>query len=175
MRRLLRVCVVALALVGLPLAASAQTALADGDRSGVISAGALVGAKMDTPDNWLIFGADARVQVVHGLEFEPRFTYQPLGGGHTIQLDANILKNLSLARPGRFRPFFGIGGTLQKVSRDSGNGDSALGLNLIGGTRIALSGSSGYEPFIIGQYSLLHDQFNPFSIVVGASFRLRGN
>lgn len=175
MRRLLRVCVVALALVGLPLAASAQTALADDDRSGLISAGALVGAEMDTPDNWLIFGADARVQIAHSLEFEPRFSYQPLGGGHTIQLDANVLKNIDLARPGRFRPFFGIGGTLQKVSPDGGKGDSTLGLNLIGGTRIALSGSSGYEPFIIGQYSILRDQLNPFSIVVGASFRLRGN
>ena len=175
MRRLLRVCVVALALVGLPLAASAQPALADDDRSGLISAGALVGAKMDTPDNWLMFGVDTRVKVAHGLEFEPRFTYQPLGGGHTIQLDANVLKNLDLARPGRFHPFFGIGGTLQQVSPDRGNGDSTLGLNLIGGTRIALSGSSGYEPFIVGQYSLLRDQFNPFSIVVGASFRLRGH
>lgn len=175
MRRLLRVCVVALALVGLPLAASAQTALADDDRSGLISAGALVGAQMDTPDNWLIFGADARVQIAHALEFEPRFTYQPLGGGHIIQLDANVLKNLDLARPGRFRPFFGIGGTLQKLSPDAGNGDSKLGINLIGGTRIALTGSSGYEPFIIGQYSLIRDESNPFSIVVGASFRLRGN
>ena len=131
MRRLLRVCVVALALVGLPLAASAQPALADDDHSGLISAGALVGAEMDTPDNWLMFGVDARVKVAHGLEFEPRFTYQPLGGGHTIQLDANVLKNLDLARPGRFHPFFGIGGTLQKVSPDGGNGDSTLGLNLI--------------------------------------------
>ena len=175
MRRLLRVCAVALALVGLPMMASAQTALADDDRAGLISAGALVGAQMDTPDNWLLFGADARVQVAHALEFEPRFTYQPLGGGHIIQLDANILKNIDLARPGRFRPFFGIGGALRKLSPDVGNSDTTVGLNLIGGTRIALSGSSGYEPFIIGQYSLVNDQFNPFSIVVGASFRLRGN
>ncbi len=175
MRRLLRVCVVALALAGLPLAASAQTALADDDRSGLISAGALVGAQMDTSDNWLLFGADARVQVAHALEFEPRFTYQPLGGGHTIQLDANVLKNFDLARPGRFRPFFGIGGTLQKVAPDVGASDSKLGLNLLGGTRIALSGSSGYEPFVIGQYSIVRNRSNAFSIVIGASFRLRGN
>lgn len=175
MGRLLRVCAVAVALVGLPLAASAQTALADDDRSGLISAGALVGAQMDTPDDWLLFGADARVQIAHALEFEPRFTYQPLGGGHVIQLDVNVLKNLDLARPGRFRPFFGIGGTLQTVSPDVGDSDSNVGLNLIGGTRIALSGSSGYEPFIVAQYSLIRDQFNPFSIVVGASFRLRSN
>jgi len=175
MRRLLRVCVVALALVGLPLAASAQTALADDDRSGLISAGALVGAQMDTSDNWLLFGADARVQVAHALELEPRFTYQPLGGGNTIQLDANVLKNIDLARPGRFRPFFGIGGTLQRLSPDVGPSDSKLGLNLLAGTRIALSGSSGYEPFVIGQYSIVRNRLNAFSIVIGASFRLRGN
>ncbi len=175
MRLLLRVCAVALALVGLPLAASAQTALADDDRSGLISAGALVGAQMDTSDNWLLFGADARIQVAHALEFEPRFTYQPLGGGHTIQFDANVLKNIDLARPGRFRPFFGIGGTLQKVSPEVGAGDSKVGINLISGTRIALSGSSGYEPFIVGQYSIVRDRLNAFSIAIGASFRLRGN
>lgn len=175
MRRLLRVCAVAAALVGLPLAASAQTALADDDRAGLISAGALVGAQMDTSDNWLLFGADLRLQIAHALEIEPRFTYQPLGGGNVIQMDANLLKNIDLARPGRFRPFFGIGGALRKISPDVGQGDTKIGLNLIGGTRIALSGSSGYEPFIIGQYSLVRNVANPFSIVVGASFRLRGN
>ena len=112
MRRLLRVCALAAVVFGAPIAATAQTALADDDRAGLISAGALVGAQLDMPDNWLVFGADARVQVAHALEFEPRFTYQPLGGGHNIQLDANVLKNFDLARPGRYRPFFGIGGTL---------------------------------------------------------------
>lgn len=175
MRRLLRVCAVALLFMGLPFAASAQTALSDDDRAGLMSAGALVGAQLDTPDDWLIFGADARVQIAHALEFEPRFTYQPSGGGHVIQLDANLLRNVDLARPGRFRPFFGVGGTLRRVSPDQGNSDSSFGLNVIGGTRIALSSSSGYEPFIIGQYSIIRDAFNPFSLVVGASFRLRGN
>jgi hypothetical protein len=173
MRRLLRVCAVAVAMLGVPLAATAQTALADEDRAGLISAGALVGAELDTSDNWLVFGADARVQIAHALEFEPRFTYQPLDDGHVIQLDANILKNFDLARPGRFRPFFGVGGTLRSISLDQGDGETKVGLNLISGTRIALSSSSGYEPFIVGQYSIVRDQLNSFSLVVGASFRLR--
>jgi hypothetical protein len=173
MRRLLQVCAVAVVTLGAPLAASAQTALADDDRAGLISAGALVGAEMDTPDNWLLFGADARLQVAHALEIEPRFTYQPLNGGHIIQLDANVLKNFDLAHPGRFRPFFGIGGTLRSNSPDLGDSETKVGLNLISGTRIALSSSSGYEPFIIGEYSIVRDQFNAFSLVVGASFRLR--
>ena len=130
-----------------------------------------------TPDSFFDGGQflEANKAVAHALELEPRFTYQPLGGGNTVQLDANLLKNIDLARPGRFRPFFGVGGTLQKISPDAGPGDSKLGINLIGGTRIALSGSSGYEPFIIGQYSIIRDRFNSFSLVVGASFRLRGN
>ena len=174
MRRLLRVyTLVAVTLLGLPLAASAQTALSDDDRAGLMSAGALVGAVLDTPDDWLVFGADARVQIDRNLELEPRFTYQPLSGGHVIQLDANVLKNIELARPGRFRPFFGVGGTLRSLSPDRGDGETKVGLNLISGTRIALSSSSGYEPFITAQYSIVRDQFNTFSLVVGASFRLR--
>lgn len=173
MKRLLRVCVLALMALGAPWAAQAQQALADDDRAGLISAGAMVGAELDTSDNWLLFGADARVQVAHALEFQPRFTYQPADGGHTIAIDANLLKNFDLARPGRFRPFMGVGGTLRRLSPDQGPGDTTLGINLVSGTRIALSSSRGYEPFIIGQYSIVRNQFNAFSVVVGASFRLR--
>jgi hypothetical protein len=174
MRRLLRVyALAAVTLLGLPLAASAQTALADEDRAGLMSAGALVGAVLDTPDDWLVFGADARVQLAHALELEPRFTYQPLNDAHVIQLDANVLKNFDLARPGRFRPFVGVGGTLRSFSPEFGDGETKVGLNLISGTRIALSSSSGYEPFITAHYSIVRDQLNTFSLVVGASFRLR--
>jgi hypothetical protein len=167
------VCAIAAAALAAPVAASAQTALADADRAGLISAGAFAGMELDQPDNWLIFGADARLQVAHGVEVEPRFMYRPLDDGHVIQLDANVLKNFDLARPGRFRPFFGIGGALRSISPDQGSGKTDVGLNLISGTRIALSSSSGYEPFVIGQYSIIHDQTNAFSLVVGASFRLR--
>ncbi|MFN7914528.1 MAG: hypothetical protein U0Q55_04255 [Vicinamibacterales bacterium] len=173
MRRLLQACALAMVLLGIPTLAHAQTALADDDRAGLVSAGAMVGAQLDTPDNWLLFGADARVQIAHALEFEPRFTYQPQNGAHTMQIDANVLKNFDLARPGRFRPFMGVGGTLQKFSADQGAGDTVVGINLVAGSRIALSSSRGYEPFIIGQYSVVRDQPNSFSMVVGASFRLR--
>lgn len=173
MRRLLQACALAMVLLGIPTLAHAQTALADDDRAGLVSVGAMVGAQLDTPDNWLLFGADARVQIAHALEFEPRFTYQPQNGAHTMQIDANLLKNFDLARPGRFRPFMGVGGTLQKFSADQGAGDTVVGINLVAGSRIALSSSRGYEPFIIGQYSVVRDQPNSFSMVVGASFRLR--
>jgi hypothetical protein len=173
MRRLLRVCTAVMAISGVPAAGLAQTALADDDRAGLISAGAMVGAQLDMPDDWLLFGADARIQVDHALELEPRFTYEPLGDAHLVQLDLNLLKNFDLARPGRFRPFFGIGGALQSYSPDQGDGETKVGLNLISGTRIAMTSTSGYEPFITGQYTIVRDQLNNFTIVVGASFRLR--
>ena len=173
MKRFLRVCALAAVIVGAPMAASAQQALADDDRNGLVSAGAFIGAQLDTSDNWLLFGADLRAQIARGLEIEPRFSYQPQNGAHTIQLDANVLKNFDLVHPGRFRPFMGVGGTLRNYSPSQGNGDTKLGINLVSGTRIALSSSRGYEPFIMGQYSIVRDQLNSFSVVVGASFRLR--
>ena len=172
MKRLFRICAVALVVIGAPLAASAQNALADDDRSGLISAGAMVGAQLDTPDNWLIFGVDARAQIAHALELSPRFTYQPVPNGHAIQLDVNLLQNFDLAQPGRFRPFVGIGGALRLESA-AGFSDNSVGLNLISGTRIAMSPGSGYEPFFIAEYTIVHGQPNDFSLVIGASFRLR--
>ena len=85
----------------------------------------------------------------------------------------HAVRGIDLAHPGRFRPFMGVGGTLRNYSPSQGNGDTKLGINLVSGTRIALSSSRGYEPFIMGQYSIVRDQLNSFSVVVGASFRLR--
>lgn len=173
MRRVLRVCALMVVVLGSTLAASAQTALSDDSRSGVISAGAMVGGELDMSDNFLLFGADARVRVARSMELEPRFTYQPLNGGHITQLDANLLHNFELARPGTYRPFAGIGGAIRSVTPDIGNGETKLGLNLVAGARIAMSASSGYEPFVIAQYTIVHNQLNSMSVVVGASFRLR--
>ena len=173
MKRLLGVCTLAGMVLAIPVAASAQTALSDSDRRGLVSAGAQMGLELDEPDNWLIFGADTRFLIARGLELQPRFTYRPLDHGHIIQIDANILMDFDLARPGRFRPYFGVGGALRSDSLDSGAGYTKVGLNLVSGTRIPLSSSSGYEPFITGQYSMIPGERNAFSLVAGASFRLR--
>lgn len=173
MRRLLRVCAVFTAVLAAPLGASAQTALSDDDRAGVMSVGAMVGAELDTPEDWLLFGADARIQIAHALEFSPRFTYHPLDAGRITQLDLNVLRNIDLARPGRLRPFVGIGGALRTFSPEFGDSDTKPGLNLITGTRFAMSSGAGYEPFFTAQYTIVQDQINAFSLVVGASFRLR--
>ncbi len=173
MNRLLRLAMLAMLVWSAPLAASAQTALADDDRAGLISAGAMVGAELDEPDNWLVFGGDARVQVAHALELSPRITYRPLDGGHVLQLDANVLKNFDLARPGRVRPFMGAGGAVRLFSPDRGDGETKLGINLLSGVRFAMNAGSGYEPFVTTQYTIMQDERNVFSVMVGASFRLR--
>jgi len=172
MKRLLQVCAVTALVLGAPLAASAQTAFADEDKLGLLSAGALAGAELDTSNNWLLFGADARIAVAHGLEIEPRFTYQPLPNAHIMQIDANVLKNLDLASPGHVRPFFGVGGTLRSLSVSQGAGDTKVGLNIVSGARFPLSSGAGYEPFLMTQYSIVRGQANSYSVVVGASFHL---
>ena len=173
MRRLLRVCAVAMLALGAPLAASAQTALADDDRPGLVAVGAMIGAELDTPDDWLLFGADGRVRMQRGFEISPRFTYRPLDDGRLTQFDVNLLRNVDLARPGRLRPYFGVGGALRTFSPERGDGDTSVGLNLITGTRFAMRSGAGYEPFFTAQYTIVQDQLNAFSLVVGASFRLR--
>lgn len=150
----------------------AQPALADENRPGIRSIGAIVGAELDMSDNFFLFGLDARMRAFRGLEGEPRFTYHPLNGGHYIQIDANALKNLELARQTRFRPLIGMGPSIRIETPYVGDRDTRFGWNLIWGTRITMNREKGYEPFIIGQYTILHDHNDPFSIVFGASFRL---
>lgn len=175
MRRMLRACVMATILTGVPLVASAQTAIADEDRPGITAAGAFVGAELDNADDWLTFGADLRVAMAKAMELNPRFTYRPTEFGSVLQIDANFLKNIELAQPGRIRPFAGIGGALRRWSPDAPGAlsETKVGLNLVSGARIAMSAGSGYEPFFMTQYTVIQNQLNTFTVLVGASFRLR--
>lgn len=173
MKRVFSVCAIGLLLLLAGVShAQAQPALADEDRPGIRSVGAIVGAELDMSDNFFLFGLDARMRAFRGLEGEPRFTYHPLNGGHYLQFDANALKNLNLARPGRVRPLLGMGASVRIETPYVGDRDTRFGWNLIWGARIAMNREKGYEPFIIGQYTILHGHKDPFSIVFGASFRL---
>lgn len=173
MRQASSVCAFALLLLLAGVSpAQAQPAIADENRPGISSIGAIVGAELDMADNFFLFGLDARMRAFRGLEAEPRFTYHPLNGGHYLQFDANGLKNLELARPGRFRPLLGMGASIRIETPYVGDTETRIGWNLIWGTRIAMNREKGYEPFIIGQYTILHDHKDPFSLVFGASFRL---
>jgi hypothetical protein len=177
MKMLTRLFVLAAFALLAPMTAHAQTvAQADNARPGLIAAGAFIGAQLDTPDDFLLFGGDGRLLISDWkVEISPRFSYQPIEDGSIMQIDLNVLKNYDLARPGKLRPYVGIGGALRKTSVDPDFSDTAVGLNLISGVRLAMSAGSGYEPFMNAQYTVIQDEGNVFSIVVGVSFGFRRN
>jgi hypothetical protein len=174
MKMISRIITIAAVLL-MPLVAHAQTAFSDDPRAGLVSVGAFVGGELDTPDDWLLFGGDGRINLGSmKMELNPRVSYRHIEDGSVVQIDLNLLKNFELARPGKLRPFAGIGGALRRLSIDNANiSDSKVGLNLISGARLAMKPGSGYEPFFQAQYTVINDELNPFSIVVGVSFSLR--
>lgn len=89
-----------------------------------------------------------------------------------MQLDLNILHHYALAGESRFKPYVGVGGAFNRYTFDDFS-DSAVGLNLVTGVRLAGSPESRFEPFLNTQYTIIRDQGNLFTLVVGATFRLR--
>jgi opacity protein-like surface antigen len=162
--------VVILALFALfPLSAFAQ------DEARFHSVGAHFGGELDdNDDSWIVLGLDARVILgFRDLEVNPRFTFRPFNGGSASQIDVNILQNYVLANPGRFRPFVGAGGAIRHTAFDASDGETNVGLNLLSGTRLVLSHDAQYEPFALGQYTIINDERNAFTIIIGVSFNLR--
>jgi hypothetical protein len=138
------------------------------------SVGAHFGGELDNDDGSLVVGLDSRVILgFRDLELNPRFTFRPFNGGSASQIDVNILQNYVLANPGMFRPFVGAGGAIRHTAFDAADGSTKVGLNLLSGTRLALSNRSQYEPFVQGQYTIINDDRNDFTLVVGVSFNLK--
>ena len=131
-----------------------------------------LGATMDSPDDWFFLGGDVRLPISNRpFVINPRLTFHPFDGGHEIQIDVNVIWDIELARPGRFRPYGGIGGAFVTDSF-GGDSESKVGLNLVGGTRIALD-QSRLQPFVQFQYTLIRDHFNVFAIAVGVGWPMR--
>lgn len=138
-----------------------------------IIVGGFLGAQLDTSDDWFFFGGDARLRVQgRSFEINPRLAFQPFEGGNTLQIDVNVLVELELAVPNRFRPYVGLGGAVVRSSFD-GDSDTSVGLNLAGGVRLDMEGRTRLEPFAHVQYTIVRDQLNPFTISVGVSIPLR--
>jgi len=138
------------------------------------SVGVHFGGQLDTTDGSAVMGLDTRVVLGYkDLEFNPRFTFRPINDGSSSQVDLNILQNYVLANPGLFLPFVGAGAAIHHTSYDAADGNTKVGLNLLSGTRIVMSNGARYEPFVQGQYTILSDAPNPFTIVVGVSFNLK--
>ena len=154
--------------------AGAQTVgLADDAPAGLISVGAFAGREFDHPDHSLLLGGDGRLHFGEAnFEINPRFSFRPFDDGSTQQLDLNILTNHRLSNPGRFRPYSGVGIGVQRVKIASA-ADSAVGLNLISGVRLAMRPGAAYEPFLQAQYTILKKPSNSFTLVIGSSFSFR--
>lgn len=158
-----------LALMSAP--AQAQTT---GSNMDGFSVGGYIGAELDNDEDWFLLGGQARMRF-QGTPFEisPRFTFHPFEGGKVLQVDVNVLRDYELASPGRFRPYVGIGGAFRRTSFDDFESDSSVGLNLISGVRLKMDGATRYEPFLHVQYTIVQDQFNSFTVTIGANFTVR--
>jgi hypothetical protein len=154
------------------LALSPLSAFAQDGGVKFYSVGAHFGGELDHDDSWIVIGLDSRILLgFKDLELNPRFTFRPFNGGSDSQIDINVLQNYVLANPGRFRPFVGAGLAIRHTALDAGDaGDTRGGLNLLSGTRLAMNNGAHYEPFVQGQYTIINDAPNPFTIVVGVSF-----
>ena len=143
--------------------------------SRTINVAPYVGAVLDTPDDWLLFGGEVRMPIsLNGRPFDlnPRLTFNPFEGGSVLQLDVNLLHNYDLATKGRLRPYVGIGGAFSRFTAGDVS-DSNVGLNLISGARLTMKPESRFEPFVNAQYTIIHGEGNPFTIVIGATFQLK--
>ncbi|MGH7712803.1 MAG: hypothetical protein ACREOG_16050, partial [Gemmatimonadaceae bacterium] len=115
--------------------------------------GGFLGMEFDWEDDWLIFGAEARIRPA-GLQFDfqPRFHYQSFTGGSSLQLDGNILFSLTSLVP-QIQPYMGFGAALYRLDRDTGDPDPAvdddethIGLNLI--TGLIFGTNATWRPYI---------------------------
>ena len=159
---------VALLAVLAPANAFAQSPATEGN----LSVAPFVGAILDTSEDWLLLGGEARLKLAdRPFQVNPRLTFNPYEGGSMMQLDVNLLHNYALAGDSRFRPYVGIGGAFNRYSFDDFS-ESAVGLNLVSGARLRMA-ASRFEPFLNAQYTIIRDQGNLFMVVVGATITLR--
>lgn len=168
MRRFVPFVFVAIGFLLSPSLSAAQTPTGDTD----IHVAPYIGAVLDTPDDWLLVGGEARLKFA-GFQHEvnPRLTFNPYEGGSMMQFDINILHHYALAGESRFKPYVGVGGAFNRYTFDDFS-DSSVGLNLVTGVRLA-STESRFEPFLNTQYTIIRGQGNLFTLVVGATFSVR--
>lgn len=140
---------------------------------GTVLVAPYIGAVLDTPDDWILVGGEARLRL-EGLaaEVNPRVTWNPYEGGSMMQLDVNLLHNYPIAGESRFRPYVGVGGAFNRYTVN-GFSDSSVGLNLVSGARWVMEPESRFEPFLNAQYTMIRGQANLFTVVVGATIQLR--
>lgn len=143
--------------------------------SAQLSVGAYVGAEFDNQDNWILYGAEARLPlnkyIGQPIDGNIRYTYHSYGSGFSVsQLDFNALHNWELAHPGLFAPYVGLGAAWLHGS-GGGSSENKVGLNLISGTKLVFDPNSRVEPFVNMQYTIAREYPNSYTLTLGLSYR----
>jgi opacity protein-like surface antigen len=175
MRRRLTL-VVAAAFLSLPIIASAASAQAH------VRIGGFIGREFDFEDDFLIFGAEARLRGARmQYDIQPRFQYQSFDGGSSLQLDGNLLFNLT-SLVSQIQPYMGLGVALNRFSLDIpdipgepsiDSDDTNFGLNIISG--LIVGTNPKWRPYVNFQYTSLMDFGNGANLSIGILFQISGN
>ncbi|MEO8945834.1 MAG: hypothetical protein ABI338_04990 [Gemmatimonadaceae bacterium] len=141
-----------------------------------LSVGGYVGAEFDNQNNWILYGAEARLglESMTGQPYDAnlRYTYHSYGSGASVsQLDLNALYNWKLASPGLLAPYVGLGAAYVRFS-GGGMTENKVGLNIISGTKVILDPTSRIDPFLNMQYTIIRDFPNSYTLTVGLSVLL---
>lgn len=134
--------------------------------------GGFLGAAFDNDEDWLIFGAEARLRSgLMQFDVQPRFHYQSFTGGSIMQLDGNLLFNLTSSLS-QIQPYMGFGAAFNRLSIDDGEDDSNIGINLVSG--LIFGTNPKWRPYVNYEYTIINDLGNPATIAIGILFQVSG-
>jgi hypothetical protein len=139
--------------------------------------GGFLGAQLDNDDDWLLFGAEARLRGARmNFDVQPRFTYQSFTGGSVLQLDGNILFNMT-SMVAQVQPYMGFGAAINRLSIDETSpgqdaDETNVGVNIVSG--LIFGTNPTWRPYTQFQYTMINDFPNGANLVVGILFQISG-
>ncbi len=140
--------------------------------------GGFLGFEFDFDEDWLIFGAEARLRGARmQFDVQPRFHYQSFTGGSSLQLDGNILFNLT-SPVAQVQPYMGFGAAVNKLSIESVSpgvadlDDTNVGINFVSG--LIFGTNAAFRPYAHFQYTAINDFPNAANLSVGLLFQISG-
>jgi opacity protein-like surface antigen len=139
--------------------------------------GGFLGAAFDNDEDWLIFGAEARLRGGQmQFDVQPRFHFQSFTGGSIMQLDGNILFNLTSSLS-QIQPYMGFGAAFNRLSIDDDtpgvdSDDTNVGINLVSGLIIGVNPK--WRPYVNYEYTIINDSPNGATIAIGILFQVSG-
>lgn len=139
--------------------------------------GGFLGAQLDNDDDWLLFGAEARLRAARmHFDVQPRFTYQSFTGGSVLQLDGNILFNMT-SMVAQVQPYMGFGAAFNRLNVDESTpgtdrDETNVGVNIISG--LIFGTNPTWRPYTQFQYTMINDYPNGANLVFGILFQVSG-